>query len=280
MLHGVPPPAPKETAELMTEIFVKKEKMLEEKYVAILEKIIKNRKDIEHGLKKETTGKEIDEMLDDSDKYLKRINRLFTQIEKIKEEKDMLNIYDTIVTIIRDVLRMEGIEKVADEEVVKLFEDELIAEGKIPAKFLRILNEIIKAKKDYDERKLSKQEVEKVKRDSSAFIKFLVEYMQRKRGRELERAKIRVKHGNRYGEVLLLGEQAFIIHDIDKEEKEISKASINKDGSLGTIASSSLEEMEKVLAKIEIPPKVFIKEKIFENLKSVFGKDVEVLINY
>src|SRR3989339_310447 len=280
MLHGVPPPAPKETAELMTEIFVKKEKMLEEKYVAILEKIIKNRKDIEHGLKKETTGKEIDEMLDDSDKYLKRIKRLFTQIEKIKEEKDMLNIYDTIVTIIRDVLRMEGIEKVADEEVVKLFEDELIAEGKIPAKFLRILNEIIKAKKDYDERKLSKQEVEKVKRDSSAFIKFLVEYMQRKRGRELERAKIRVKHGNRYGEVLLLGEQAFIIHDIDKEEKEISKASINKDGSLGTIASSSLEEMEKVLAKIEIPPKVFIKEPIFENLKSIFGKDVEVLVNY
>ena len=27
--------------------------------------------------------------------------------------------------------RMEGIEKVADEEVVKLFEDELISEGKM-----------------------------------------------------------------------------------------------------------------------------------------------------
>jgi len=38
--------------------------------------------------------------------------------------------------------------------------------------------------------------------------------------------------------------------------------------------------MEKVLAKVEIPPKVFIKEKIFEDLKNIFGKDVEVLVNY
>jgi len=280
MLHGVAPPAPKETADLMREIFVKKEKLLEEKFIAILDKVIKNRKDIEHGLKKETTGKEIDLMLDEADKYLKRINRLFTQIEKIKEEKDMLNVYDTVVTIIRDVLRIEGIERVEDEEVVKLFEDELISEGKIPVKYLRILNEIIKAKKDYDEKKLTKPEVEKVKKESGIFIKFLVEYMQRKRGKELERAKIRVKHGNRYGEVLLLGEQAFIIHDIDKEEKEISKAKINKDGGITTTKRSSLEEMEKVLAKVEIPPKVFIKEKIFEDLKNIFGKDVEVLVNY
>ncbi len=280
MLHGVPPPAPKETAELMREIFVKKEKLLEDKYIDILERIIKNRKDIEHGLKKETAGKEIDTMLDEADKYLKRVNRLFTQIEKIKEEKDMLNVYDTVVTIIRDVLRMEGTERVADEEVVKLFEDELIAEGKIPAKYLRILNEIIKAKKDYDDKKLTESEVKKVKKDSGMFIKFLVEYMQRKRGKEIERAKIRVKHGNRYGEVLLLGEQAFIIHDIDKEEKEISKAKVTKEGGIGTVSRTTLEEMEKILAKVQIPPKVFIKEKIFEDLKSIFGKDVEVLVNY
>ena len=280
MLHGVPPPAPKETADLMREIFVKKEKLLEDKAVDALDKVIKIRKDIEHGLKKDLTGKELDELLEESDKYLKRIKRLFTQIEKIKEEKDMLNVYDSIVTIIRDVLRLEGIEKVSDIEMVKTFEDELISEGKIPAKFLRILNEIIKAKKDYDEKKLTKPEVEKVKTDSGIFIKFLVEYMQRKRGREIERAKIRVKHGERYGEILLLEDQAFIIHDIDKEEKEISKAKIKPDGSLGTVESSSLEEMEKALAKVEIPPKVFIKEPIFENLKSIFGKDVEVLVNY
>ena len=280
MLHGVPPPAPKETATLMREIFVQKEKLLEDKFVKILEKVIETRKMIEHGEKKEITGKEIDEFLNESDKYLKRIKRLFTQIEKIKEEQDMVKVYETIVTIIRDVLRIEGIERVEDEEVVKVFEDELISQGKIPVKFLRILNEIIKAKKDYDEKKLTRVEVEKVKKSSNEFIKFLVEYLQRKRGRELERTKIRVKHGNRYGEVILLGDVAFIIHDIDHEEKEISKARIKEDGSLGTTQKSSLQELEKSLSKVEILPKVFIKEPIFENLKDFFGKDVEILVNY
>ena len=280
MLFGVPPPAPKETAQLMRDIFVNKEKLLEEKYVKILEENIEVRKQIEHGEKKELTGKEVDELLNGGKKYLKRIRRLFTQIEKIKEEQDMVHIYDSIVTIIRDVLRLEGIEKVTDEEIVKIFEDELISQGKIPAKFLRILNEIIKAKKDYDEKKLTKVEVERVKKDSGALIKFLVEYMQRKRGRELERAKIRVKHGNRYGEVILLGDQAFIIHDIDHEEKELSKAKIKPNGSLAVIEKSSLEDLEKALAKVEIPKKVFIKEPIFEDLKRIFGRDVEVLVNY
>ena len=280
MLHGIPPPAPKETATLMKEIFVHKEKLLEDKFVKTLEKVIDTRKAIEHGEKKGITGKEIDELLGESDKYLKRIKRLFTQIERMKEEESMVKVYETIVTIIRDVLRIEGIGRVEDEEVVKVFEDEMISQGKIPVKFLRILNEIIKAKKDYDEKKLTRVEVEKVKKSSNEFIKFLVEYLQRKRGRELERAKIRVKHGNKYGEVILLGKEAFIVQDIDKEEKELSKAKIKEDGSLGTTQKSSLVELEKALAKVEIPPKVFIKEPIFEDLKSIFGKDVEILVNY
>ena len=280
MLYGVPPPAPKETASLMKEIFVQKSNLLEEKFIKTLERVIETRKAIEHGEKKDITGKEIDELLSESHKYLKRIKRLFTQIERIKEEDDMIKIYDTIVTIIRDVLRVEGIEKVADVEVVKVFEDELISQGKVPAKFLRILNDIIKAKKDYDNKKLTKIEVEKVKKDSNELIKFLVEYLQRKRGREIERAKIRVKHGSKYGEVILLGEIAFIIQDIDQQEKDISKARIKEDGSLGTTEKSSLEELEKELAKVEIPHKVFIKEPIFEDLKTIFGKNVEILVNY
>jgi hypothetical protein len=34
------------------------------------------------------------------------------------------------------------------------------------------------------------------------------------------------------------------------------------------------------LSKIDIPPKVFIKQPIFEDLKKIFGKDVEVLVTY
>jgi len=280
MMYGVPPSTPKETPELLRDTFVKKAKLLEDKYVDILEKTIKTRKELEHGTITELSGKEVDELLTNAEKYLKRIRRLFSQIEKMKEKESVLHIYETIVTIIRDILRLEGVERVKNDEILRLFEKEMVHMGKIPEKYLRMLHEIEKAKKDYDAGKLNKAEVDKVKKDSAQFIKFMVEYMQRKRGRELERTKIRVKHGDKYGEVLLLGDIAFITHDIDAEDRRISKAPIKKDGSLGPIEESNLEELEQVLSKFDIPPKVFIKQAIFEDLDNIFGKDVEVLVNY
>ncbi len=280
MLYGVAPPSPKETGSLMREIFVNKEKLLEDKFIKILERNIEIRKAIEHGEKKELAGKEIDELLSDGDKYLKRIKRLFTQIEKIREGHEMLSLYDTITTVVRDVLRLEGVEKVKDNELLHLVEDKLVTEGKMPSKFLRTIQELMKAKKDYEGNELSKVEIEKLHRDSSSLIRFLVEYMQRKRVRELDKLKIRVKHGNKFGEVTLLGDTAFMVHDIDNEEKELSKAKIKEDGSLDTIEKSSLEEMEKALAKVEIPQKTSIKEPIFEDLKRIFGKDVEIVMGY
>ena len=104
--------------------------------------------------------------------------------------------------------------------------------------------------------------------------------MQRKRVRELERLKIRVKHGNKFGEVMLLNNEAYITYDIDSEEREISKAKLNEDGSLGTLEKSSLEELEKALANTQIPQKASIKEPIFEDLKRIFGKDFEILMGY
>ncbi|MBW2963799.1 hypothetical protein KY306_03440 [Candidatus Woesearchaeota archaeon] len=280
MMYGIPPPTPKETPEVMRDIFVKKEKLLEEKFVKILENNINLRKDIEHGTKKEVSGKDIDKLLADAEAYLKRIKRLFKQIETMREQESMVSLYDRIVTIIRDVLMTEGVEKVADEEIVHIFENELVAKGKIPAKVLRDLNEIIHAKKSYDAGKLTKAEIEKAKTGSESLVKFLVEYMQRKRGRELERAKIRVKYGETFGEVLLLDKFAFITHDIDAEKPMISKADIKPDGSLGTVKDSSIDELEKALAETQIPKRVFVKEPIFENLRKLFGKDVEVLVTF
>ncbi len=280
MLYGVAPPSPKETGSLMRDIFVQKEKLLEDKFVKIMERVVDIRKSIEHGEKKELSGKEIDELLSDGDKYLKRIKRLFTQIEKIREEQEMLNIYDTVTTVVRDVLKLEGIEKARDNEMLHLVEEKLVAEGKLPSKFSRVIQELMKAKKDYDEKKLSKVEIDKVHRDSGSLIKFLVEHMQRKRGREIERLKIRVKHGNKFGEVILLGDFAYITQDIDAEEKELSRAKINPDGSLGTLEKSSFEDMEKALAVISAPQKIFIKDALFDGLKRIFGKDVEILVNY
>jgi uncharacterized protein (UPF0332 family)/predicted nucleotidyltransferase len=279
MLYGLPPPAPKECGQVLTDVFVKKEKLLETKFVKIYETAHKLRKDIEHGLRKEVTGKEIDDLLKDAESYLKRIERLFTQIEKMKSEENVLHTHETILTIIRDVLNLEGMDKIADDDVQKAFKTELIEKGRIPAKYERVFSDILEAKKKYESKKLTKNDLEQMKLKAHEFTKVLVEYMQRKRGRALDRAKVRIKHGDNFGEVLLLGDVAFIIHDIDVEEKEISKASIKKDGGLEEIKKSSLEELEKSLATVDIPPKAFIKEPLFEDLRKIFGKGIEILVN-
>ncbi|HLC88774.1 MAG TPA: nucleotidyltransferase domain-containing protein, partial [Candidatus Nanoarchaeia archaeon] len=235
MLYGLPPPTPKETPEVLEDIFVKKEKLLEPEYVKILKDNVDLRKEIEHGTKKELTGTELDQFVTNAEKYLKRIRKLFKDIEELHNEKSVLTLYDEVMTIIRDVLRIEGIEKAQDEELIKLFEDELISTGKVPARYLRDLNEIIAAKKKHDLKKLAKADIETARKGSIGLIKFMVEYMQRKRGRELERAKIKVKHGDKYGEVVLLDKVAFVIFDIDAKEKKIEKTVINPDGSLGTL---------------------------------------------
>ncbi len=277
MLYGIPPPAPKETCGVLREVFVKKEGLLEEEYVKILENVIQVRKDIEHGVKKDVTGKEIDKMLEDSEKYMKRLKRLFTQIEKLKEEESMLNMYDTMQTILRDVLKLEGVETAPEGEIAHIFEEKLIATGKIPAKYLRTLHSLIKVKADYDAGKISKTEVDKVRKDSGELIRFLIDHMHRKKAHEFERARVRVKVGQKYGEITLLGNTAFIVRDMDSPDRVMEKAPINADGSLGNAGPCTPEEYEQALAKL-VPVRVTLKEPLFESLKRFFGKDYEVLI--
>ncbi|MEK6899526.1 MAG: nucleotidyltransferase domain-containing protein, partial [Nanoarchaeota archaeon] len=89
MLYGLPPPTPRETPEVLEEIFVKKEKMLEPEYVKILRNNVDLRKKIEHGEKKELSGTELDRLITDAEKFLKRIRELFTEIEATHDQQSI-----------------------------------------------------------------------------------------------------------------------------------------------------------------------------------------------
>jgi uncharacterized protein (UPF0332 family) len=277
MLYGLPPPTPKETVKLFEEVFVKKEKLLEKRYVNILEKVRVAYKDIEHGKIKKIKGKEIDSLLKLVEDYLKRIQKLFIQIEKINEMKKAEEIHDSCCAVVRDALRMVTDKKIYDLE--KGFKELLVDEGKVPKTSLKIFKSVMKLDSEFKIKKLTKQELEKLRRDSYQFIKLMVDFIQRSRGMELERAKIRFKVGNKYGEVLLLDNIAFIIPDLEKKE-EVQKAHLGKKGELTNIGKSSLEELEKHLVDSKIPERVFIKEKTFSELKKLFGKNIEILITY
>lgn len=276
MLNGVPPPTPKETPGILRDVFVVKEKMLEEKYVKILEKVISIRKELEHGTRTTFTGKELDVLQTEAGDYLKRITELASQIEKRNEEKTVVHMYDSLVTILRDILRLEHVKDVAEADLPARIEEHIVGKGYLPQKYNRMIGNIFKAKHDFEKGSLNKVDIEQVRKESAELTKVLIEFIQRKRGYELERSRIVVKHGAKYGEVLLLDGMAFIIYDIDAKEREIVKAPLHKDGVLGPTVECTIDEFEKAIAEAKIPPQTFIREKIFENLKHIFGKDVEI----
>ncbi|MBI5391772.1 hypothetical protein HZB00_02100 [Candidatus Woesearchaeota archaeon] len=280
MLYGIAPPTPKETIQLMEEIFVKKEKLLEMKYVNILDKVRKYYKGIEHGTVKEVAGKEIDDFLKDAEDYLARIKKLFEQIQARRDKESVEEMANTSLNVVEDALKANNIEAKTKDQVIPLFKKHLIEKKILSEKVLETLNLIIKTKTEYAKKKMSSPELEKVRREARVFVKSMIEYVQRKRGYEFDRAKIRFKHGEKYGEAIMLEKTIFLITDIDAEEKEITKASLKDDGSLGPVEKSNLETLEKALSEMPIPKKVFIKEKIFEDLRKLFGKDIEILVNY
>ena len=273
MLYGVNPPTPKETIDLMDEIFVKKEKLLEKKYVEILAGIRKWYKDLEHEKIKKITGKEIDALLKESEDYLARIRKLFDQIEKKKEEEDIVQIHDAARKVVSDVLSLNKIKS----KDLEFGLSKLANKNELDKKFLVIFKDLTNAKAEYKKGKLSRAEIDKVRKESRLFIKTLVDYIQFKRARELERVTVRVRYNNKLGEVILFDEAAFIIEDSAKKDK-IGKGKVGKDGSIIGVEQSSLEELEGFVAKEKIPRNVFIKEKTFESMKGIFGNEIEILV--
>jgi len=281
MLYGLPPPTPKETINILREIFVKKEKMLEKEYVDIMQKIRDYYKEIEHGRLENITGNEIEELVSGAEKYLERIEQLFKQIEEKKARENVAQIYDDATTIIRDALKLEGVDAITDDKIESVFKHTLVDKGKLPQSAHTSMKMIIKAKKDYEDNTLTKLEVNNVTKKANQFIKQMIDFIQRKRGSELGRARIRVKYGdNKFGEVLLFNNKAFVIHNLDNDEEGISSCIVTEKGKLENMQKTSYEDFEKFIATAKIPDKIFIKETLFEDLKSIFGKDVEILMNY
>ena len=278
MLYGIAPPTPKETIKLMDEIFVKKEKLLEVKYVKILEKIRKYYKDIEHGTIKEIKGRDIDDLLNSAQDYLDRLQKLFNEIQKRKDKETINEDYQETINLVKEVLEILEI-KYSQNDFMNKFKSQVISKKTLPGFVLENIIKLQDAKTSFIRKKLSSKELDKVKRESRKAKKEMIELIQRKRGKEIERAKIKFKYGDKYGEVLLLDNVAFITEDLTEKNKKIQKGDIDPSGGLTNLIKSDLVELEKHLAQVKIPSNVFIKEKIFEDLRKLFGYDIEIMVS-
>jgi uncharacterized protein (UPF0332 family) len=271
MLYGVPPPTPKETVKLMNEIFVKKEKLLTKKDVDTLEKIRAYFKDIEHGRVKEVSGTKVDQLLKDAENYLKRINKLFDEIELRNEKSAVVSMHKNTIEVVNDYLG----KKVAQTTLVKTFKAQ-IKKDKLPVKLVEELEYIIKAKKDYDAKKLSKQELNKTRKAASAFMRAIVDFIERKKYMELEKLKVKFKTEKTSGECMIYKNKVFIIKDTAKKEN-IFKGKVDTDGSISNVTKAKVADYEKFIMSIEEPERVYLKPRTLETLKDVVGKDIEIL---
>jgi predicted nucleotidyltransferase/uncharacterized protein (UPF0332 family) len=175
MLYGLPPPTAKHgLVQDMKRIFVEKEKMLEKKYIATLEKVVEIWRDYEHEKIKEISGTEVDKLLVETEEYLARLKELREQIEKKAQEKTIEQIYEDTFKILKAMFGSKSQQKLIEE-----FETQLIKKAKLAPQALRYLNDIITAKNEFKKGKMNLHKVDEARKNAMILINDLIEYNQR-----------------------------------------------------------------------------------------------------
>jgi len=265
MLYGLAPPTPKETVKLMREVLLEKEGILEEKYLKILEKIIKFYKEYEHDPTKKVTGKEIDEFLKDTVDYLKRLKELREQIDKRVQEKSIEQVYKDLFGMLEAMLK-----KKTEKEVIEAFESQLIKTGRFPHRFLDGLKFVAKVKEEFNKDKSKKEkekektlketrDVEQARKFSSEIVSALIEYNQRCDFLSMDRSKFIISAKGRQIEVFFL-QDTFVI--------ENGKIQVISNGKL---KDSNTEEIRKQL-ELQQHKSVVISQDSLQELKKIFGE--------
>ncbi len=262
MLYGLPPPVPKDTAQIFKETFVDKEKVVEKKYVDILDKVIKIYKDYEHGKVTEISGTEVDKLVKDTTDYIKRMKQLRDQIEKISQKKTIQQIEEDVFRILENIFG-----KKTKSDLIKLFDKNLVKTGKMPPKMLGTLRDIEKASQEFKKGKVNKNDLENARKDSTILINHLIDYAQRRDLAELDKTKMQISydHGKKTADLILTSSGYFLA-----SEGTIKKI-VNK------IENVDIKEFEKAIQTQKSIKGIKVNPKIFEILKKELG-DFEIII--
>jgi predicted nucleotidyltransferase/uncharacterized protein (UPF0332 family) len=260
MLNGCPPPnAKKELVRDFKREFLDT-KMIEKKYVDFMEKVIDIWRDYEHEKIKEISGSKIDQLLKETEEYLKRLKELRIQIDKKAQEKTIERIYSDMINLLSSILG-----KKSQSQLVEDFEKELVKKGKMTSQHMRILRNIISARADFKKKKLTAHKVDDVRKEASTLINDLIEFSQRCDLVSLEKGKMRLKFKDNTGELLISGEKVFLF----KENKVFKIANKVENSNMGEV--SEAVEHQKSKNSVEFD------SKVFDVIKKEFG-DFEIVL--
>lgn len=272
MLQGYPPSIPRETIRLLEEVFVKEKKLMTMKDVNVIKNAFKVYKDFEHGKIKEISGKEIDLMMKDVSAYVKKIKGIVRELEKASLKEGKTKLLNSINTSLTNLMVVEGLSKTKTE--LKNNFSKLVRKGHFTKEEQTLLQKTMEGVK----KSSSKEELNKYRRESALIRKKILNHIQRDKEKELKKARIKIKYDGKMGELYVLDKIVYMVGVIDKGIKAVTKAKLMPNGGLGMPRPSTVEELEKVISEIKIDKNTFIKEALFEDLKKIFGSDVEVMI--
>ena len=264
MLNGAPPPTPKQLVSEMKRNFVDNEKMLEKKYIDIVERVVDLYKDYEHEKLKEIKGEEIDKLIKDSEDYLNRLKDLREQIQKRFQEKTIEQLYKDVFDLLKNIVGGKS-----QSETVSEFEKEFVKKGKFTQQHLRVLHDVIKAKAELKKGKSNPIKVDEIRKNAALLINDLIEYSQRAELMNLEKGRMRLRYHKAgkemFAELLLSGGEGFLI-----EGNNIKKVT-------SKIQESSMKELTDAIERQKSNKSLQVDPKIFDILKKELG-DYEIVM--
>lgn len=269
MLNGSPPPTPKQLVPEMKKNFMEKEKMLEKKYIDIVERIVNLYKDYEHEKLKEIKGEEIDRLIRDSGDYLKRLKELREQIQKRFEEKTIEQMYNDVFGLLKGIMKSSEFKASTPGLMVSEFEEEFVKKGKFTQQDLRILDSLVHAKAEMKKGKSNPTKVDEVRKNAALLLNDLIEYSQRAELMTMEKGRMRLKYKKAgkemFSELLVSGGESFLV------EGNIIKKLTPK------IQESNVKELTDAIERQKANKSVQIDPKVFDVLKREFG-DYEIIL--
>jgi len=182
------------------------------------------------------------------------------EIEAKASAKTLLQIYKDVFLLLDKIFG-----KQSEQQHIKSFRQQLLETGKLPERFGAILKEIVEAKGSG--KKLSKHDIERIRKGAVELVSALIEYSQRKDIAALEREKFRLRYKERdtskEADAFCRNKTLFVIfpegnikkiteEKIIDSTKEEFEAFITAPSKESTINTALLAQLKKLLGEFEI----------------------------
>lgn len=255
MLAGEAPPVPKTMVEEVKHVLVEREKVMSAQDLKLVGKAVHLFKQYEYGKLKEFSGTEVDLFLKECLAYNVRLKKIRYQLEQRSQEKSAEELYQQVFKLLETFFG-----KKSPAQLVSAFSVQMVKKGKVSNRFGKVLPELVKARRKVLAGKLSAKEADTLKKDAYELIAALTEYAQRADLVSAEKGMMQIAYQGRKAELVLLGNQNFIIEGQNIQEIKGEK-----------IVGSTKEAFEKALADNKGKLSTKISGSLFATLQKALG---------